>query len=464
MSSSCSCSRSSAVMTRRNCIRSHSLAPCCCTQDGANLCLVLEFCEGRTLNDVRDFCGGVVTEEEAKFYVSEVVAALEFVHTMGFVYRDLKPQNVLVQRDGHIRLVDFGVAQRGDPIEHAADSSSVQQQQQGSQLGAGDRVRLRSCSFVGTVDYMSPEMIQQRPQSSDLDWWALGCLLYELLYGFGPFQDRTCKSTTTTSSHNAVDPAAQFREILKCRVSFPTTPKVSDDCKNLLRTLLTKDPSRRLGHRRGAAEIKQHQFFRGVQWALLGNRSPPVTVSEQFAGACREGSRTGVMEGDQVEELAAVEARLLGSFDSGIWTTHQGVCCAFSPDEVKFEASSPHSLSAYSTGEDTCDEEFDRMVLAADASVSACSQDRCPHKSLTAIPYQRCEQFDRQSTSIFDSMRIQRSSVRQTSATTLFASPATTSSQQASHGHSAKISKPGTSVLKRDVWTLFTSRSASVRA
>ncbi|TYZ69459.1 hypothetical protein PybrP1_002753, partial [[Pythium] brassicae (nom. inval.)] len=184
-------------------------------QDGANLCFVLEFCEGRTLRDVQDFCGGMFTEEEAKFYAAEVVAALEFVHAMGFVYRDLKPQNVLVQRDGHIRLADFGVAQFGDSSRDAADTYD-----QPIRRDANDRIRLRSNSLVGTADYMSPEMILQKPQSSDMDWWALGCLLYELLYGVGPFQARTCNP-----DDGAGDPAAQFRAILRCRVSFPATPK-----------------------------------------------------------------------------------------------------------------------------------------------------------------------------------------------------------------------------------------------
>lgn len=429
-------------------------------QDGANLCLVLEFCEGRTLRDVQDFCGGRFTEQEAKFYAAEVLAALEFVHAMGFVYRDLKPQNVLVQRDGHIRLADFGVAQCGDAGWDALDTDDTQQQQH-CQRDANDRIRLRSNSFVGTADYMSPEMILQQPQSSDMDWWAFGCLLYEVLYGVGPFQ---------SASEAAIDPVSQFRAILECRVSFPATPKVSTECKDLLRALLTKDPTARLGHCRGARDVKRHPFFSGVQWALLGHRVPPVTVATPAVAVHSLGSPLclRIVGSELVDDIAAIEARTLGEFASGEWTGRRlDPCCECGLEEDELEARSPQTLSVYSTGDDTCDEEFDPVVLTPDspfAATTETSRRRRTGINVTETLYQRCYRFDRQlprTPSLFETIRNRRTGVRHAPPRKLAVAHSVASPRPTGDHPSAPSSRTGSGVFARSAWTKFVSRAAS---
>ncbi|TMW56013.1 hypothetical protein Poli38472_008661 [Pythium oligandrum] len=306
--------------------------------DGDRLCMVLAFQEGGNLEDVWQFSGGALSERAVLFYAAEIVQALEFVHTMGFVYRDLKPQNILLSSDGHIRLADFGVTEEGLPVDleyflpntsfpwkkimeegYSSDSStapttSVSSTPRGAELfweeefeymyqenddnnakvdeakeeevdtrpavdrsgGIDDRVRLRSNSFVGTIEYMPPEMIRQvDTQTTDVDWWSLGCVLYQLLYGTAPFQPKAGSKCT---------PKEQFQRILRGELDFPIFPLVSDTCKDLLRRLLARQPEDRLGHRMGAAEIKSHPFFKGVKWALLQHHTPPVRVHKD--GVC----------------------------------------------------------------------------------------------------------------------------------------------------------------------------------
>jgi serine/threonine protein kinase len=304
--------------------------------DSQRLYLVLEYHQGGNLADVQAFCGGTLSEQAVQQYASEIVQALEYVHTMGFVYRDLKPQNVLVASDGHIRLTDFGVAHEGLPVDPSryytlensskwigdlrekvattatattvstseeepgqieeddlgtpqtghmnpddqdvweTDSSSGVAGPSSHLLGIDDRVRVRSNSFVGTIEYMPPEMIQQAwTQSSDVDWWGLGCLLYELLYGVSPFKK---------PNENSTKPL--FCRILLGKLAFPASPRVSGPCKDLIRRLLSVDTRKRLGHRHGSTEVKAHEFFRGVTWAFH-SREPPVRVQTRCVECLR---------------------------------------------------------------------------------------------------------------------------------------------------------------------------------
>ncbi|GLD94187.1 hypothetical protein PINS_up002798 [Pythium insidiosum] len=289
---------------------------------GAHLGLVLDFHAGGSLEDVRVACGGTLCERDVLFYAAELVQTLEYVHTMGFIHRDLKPQNVLIASDGHIRLTDFGVAREGLAVSasksswthdgYASDGATTTATSTSSSPKWGtdvedsdhgfdedhahevvtppvflsdDRLRCRSTSLVGTPEYMPPEMIlQHETQSTDLDWWALGCLLYELLYGVPPFRPPTSNGGCTSPTK------ALFRRILRGRdaLRFPSSPRVSERCKDLIRQLLTTDVSKRLGHDGGATQVKQHAFFHQVRWALLQHERIPPVVPRPALDACVE--------------------------------------------------------------------------------------------------------------------------------------------------------------------------------
>lgn len=172
---------------------------------------------------------GPFTEEQARFYFSEVLLALEYLHSLDIIYRDLKPENVLLDEFGHVRLADFGSAK-------AAVSAST-----------------RCSSFAGSPEYMSPEMLQGRGYTRAVDLYSLGVLLYEMLAGFPPFTDRSR--------------ANLYRKILTTEPVCPSN--LSPSCCSLIFALLTKDPSQRLGHKHSFFDIKTHPWMQGVPWDRL---------------------------------------------------------------------------------------------------------------------------------------------------------------------------------------------------
>jgi len=126
----------------------------------------------------------------------------------------------------------------------------------------------RTNSFVGTEEYIAPEVIKGCGHTSAVDWWTLGILIYEMLYTTTPFKGKNRNAT--------------FANILRDDVGFPEhagAPAVSNNCKSLIRKLLVKDENRRLGSRAGASDVKGHPFFRATQWALLRHMKPPMIPS-----------------------------------------------------------------------------------------------------------------------------------------------------------------------------------------
>ncbi|XP_021716417.1 serine/threonine-protein kinase D6PKL2-like [Chenopodium quinoa] len=295
-------------------------------------CLLTEFCNGGDLHVLRQRQPFKRFEDSAvRFYASEVVVALEYIHMMGIVYRDLKPENVLVRSDGHIMLTDFDLSLKCDeqstPTPQIITSSSNQNSQQSNQnpnlLGTGrdpssnsssciipscivpsvscfnpnwkkkwktkrkpgrrfepefcaEPVDVRSMSFVGTHEYLAPEIVSGEGHGSAVDWWTLGIFIFELFYGTTPFKGSDNEMT--------------LANIVARALEFPKEPSIPSSAKDLISQLLAKDPTRRLGSVMGATPIKQHPFFSNVNWALLRCMKPPY-VPPPFSvcsGGCRE--------------------------------------------------------------------------------------------------------------------------------------------------------------------------------
>uniref|UniRef100_A0A0D9XMH7 Protein kinase G11A n=1 Tax=Leersia perrieri TaxID=77586 RepID=A0A0D9XMH7_9ORYZ len=273
-------------------------------------CLVMEFCPGGDLHALRQRQPGKhFPEHAARFYAAEVLLALEYLHMLGVVYRDLKPENVLVREDGHIMLSDFDLSLRcavSPTLVKSSSSSptsdpkrSSNSQSCATQPGAAACIQpttcflpklfkkpknnrqfssssasalpevvvepttARSMSFVGTHEYLAPEIIKGEGHGSAVDWWTLGIFLHELMYGRTPFKGNTNRATL----FNVVGQQLRFPE--------SSSPATSDAARDLIRGLLAKEPAARLGVKRGAAEIKQHPFFAGVNWALIRCSTPP---------------------------------------------------------------------------------------------------------------------------------------------------------------------------------------------
>ncbi|KAI3707563.1 hypothetical protein L6452_26189 [Arctium lappa] len=286
-------------------------------------CLVMEYCPGGDLHVLRQKQPGrYYHEQAARFYVAEVLLALEYLHMLGIIYRDLKPENILVRQDGHIMLTDFDLSLRCsvNPTLLQMPSSGATEPPRMSGPCAGsncidpfcikpscqlscfsprilpahrDRktkpdpttlhrslpqlvaepTEARSNSFVGTHEYLAPEIIKGDGHGSAVDWWTFGIFLYELLYGRTPFKGSVNDET--------------LANVVLEGLKFPDTPLVSFQARDLIKGLLVKEPENRLGSERGASEIKQHPFFDGLNWALIRCAVPPEVPETYDIGVAK---------------------------------------------------------------------------------------------------------------------------------------------------------------------------------
>nr|AML79283.1 putative LOV domain-containing protein [Sanguinaria canadensis] len=234
-------------------------------QTKTHICLITDYCPGGELFLLLDRQPMKVLKENAvRFYAAEVVVALEYLHCQGIIYRDLKPENVLLQSNGHVALTDFDLSCltscKPQLLIQTSNDKKKQHKGQLPPIFMAEPMRA-SNSFVGTEEYIAPEIITGAGHTSAVDWWALGILLYEMLYGYTPFRGKTRQKT--------------FANILHKDLKFPGSIPVSFHAKQLMYRLLHRDPKNRLASHEGANEIKQHPFFRGVNWALVRCMNPP---------------------------------------------------------------------------------------------------------------------------------------------------------------------------------------------
>ena len=203
----------------------------------------------------------MIPEADTLFYAAETVAAVETVHSMGYIHRDLKPDNLLLDHKGHIKLTDLSLCKR---IDSASSKPAHKEQLYGNgahkKKGAFVRDRKQAYSTVGTPDYIAPEVLAQHGYGMGCDWWSLGVILFECLCGYPPFYDD--------------EPTQTCKKIMNWRqsLSFPrdVVSKLSPACLDFIRRLIC-DAHQRLGLR-GAGEIKNHAWFRDVDFDTLAER------------------------------------------------------------------------------------------------------------------------------------------------------------------------------------------------
>ncbi|KAJ3205521.1 camp-dependent protein kinase catalytic subunit [Clydaea vesicula] len=195
-------------------------------QDCANIYFVMEFVSGGELFSYLRRCGRF-PNNVARFYASEVFLAFEYLHGKDIIYRDLKPENLLIDHEGHIKITDFGFA------KHVPDIT---------------------WTLCGTPDYLAPEIIQSKGYGKAVDWWALGVLIYEMLAGHPPFFDE--------------DHFKLYEKIVACKPKFPA--HFDPAAKDLVKRLLTADLTKRFGNlKAGSSDIKKHKWFIGIDWQKL---------------------------------------------------------------------------------------------------------------------------------------------------------------------------------------------------
>ncbi|KAF2150659.1 protein kinase A [Myriangium duriaei CBS 260.36] len=209
-------------------------------QDSKNLYMVMDFIEGGELFSLlrksQRFPNPV-----AKFYAAEVTLALDYLHSHNIIYRDLKPENLLLDRHGHLKITDFGFAKEVPDI---------------------------TWTLCGTPDYLAPEVVSSKGYNKSVDWWSLGILIFEMLCGFTPFWD-------------SGSPLKIYENILRGRVKYP--PYVHPDAQDLLGKLITHDLTKRLGNLHGGSkDVMTHPWFAEVTWERLAKKDidapyvPPV--------------------------------------------------------------------------------------------------------------------------------------------------------------------------------------------
>nr|AML76888.1 putative LOV domain-containing protein [Wrightia natalensis] len=247
-------------------------------QTKTHICLITDYCPRGELFMLLDRQPTKILKEDAvRFYAAEVVVALEYLHCQGIIYRDLKPENVLLQSNGHVALTDFDLSCltscKPQLLIPETNEKKKHQKRQEAPIFMAEPMRA-SNSFVGTEEYIAPEIITGAGHTSAVDWWALGILLYEMLYGYTPFRGKTRQKT--------------FTNILHKDLKFPGSIPASLQAKQLMFRLLHRDPKNRLGSREGANEVKRHPFFRGVNWALIRCRKPPELDTPLFGSTDAE--------------------------------------------------------------------------------------------------------------------------------------------------------------------------------
>ncbi|KAL7585910.1 uncharacterized protein LOC111881315 [Lactuca sativa] len=240
----------------------------CSFQDDEYLYLIMEYLPGgdmMTLLMRKD----TLTEDEARFYVAESVLAIESIHKHNYVHRDIKPDNLLLDRYGHLRLSDFGLCKpldcstledtdfsnvdNGVGTSTGDDRSGAPRRTQQEQLQHWQKNRRTlAYSTVGTPDYIAPEVLLKKGYALECDWWSLGAIMFEMLVGYPPFYSD--------------DPMSTCRKIVnwKMHLKFPEEARLSLEAKDMISKLLC-NVNQRLGSK-GADEIKAHPWFRGIDW------------------------------------------------------------------------------------------------------------------------------------------------------------------------------------------------------
>jgi len=218
----------------------------------------------------------ILSEDETRFYISELILAVQAIHKHGYIHRDLKPDNILIGADGHIKLSDFGLCTSGSESHISSfynacvpknfdknkyTSEAPRTLKRGlERRSSWNRMRkTMSYSTVGTSNYMAPEILLEQGYGPEIDWWSVGVILYECIVGYAPF---SCEDTTETCIM-----ILEFQSTL----DFPDDPQISNEARDIIKNCLLVEQKERIGYE----DIVSHPWFTGMDFSTVRQSQAP---------------------------------------------------------------------------------------------------------------------------------------------------------------------------------------------
>lgn len=216
------------------------------------------------------------SEKTTKFYACQIISGLEYLHSLNIMYRDMKPENILLDAKGNASLADFGISK----VLDIKDSTK---------------------SFVGTPEYVAPEIVLQKGHNKAVDIWCFGILLYEMVYGLPPFYNK---------NQNIM-----LNWVVKLDPTFPKMINISDDLKDLIKKCLQKDPENRIGYK-NTSDIFNHSWFTDVNWKDVNNLKvePPIKPVVKDSMDTENFSKDVVQEKPRIEDLKEIDQNIVNTY------------------------------------------------------------------------------------------------------------------------------------------------------
>jgi len=246
---------------------------CWCHKDRSFLYMLFPYIAGGELfSYLRS--SGRFSSTTSLFYSAEIVNVLEYLHTTNVVYRDLKPENLMLDPEGHLKIIDFGFAKR---------------------------VTENTWTLCGTPEYLAPEIIQSKGHDKAVDWWALGILMYEMLAGYPPFYDE--------------NPFGIYEKVLSGKIDWPR--HIDQIAKDLIKKLLVQDRGKRLGNmKNGTEDVMRHKWFKTINWEEVYQRKlkPPIIPKIGYEGDTRNFDVYPETDIRNISPVTDREARLFDEF------------------------------------------------------------------------------------------------------------------------------------------------------
>ena len=240
--------------------------------DNDYLYFIIDYCPGGDLLNFLDN-KDTLTEEEAKFYIAEIILGVDSLHKNKCIHRDIKPENIFIDKHGHLKIGDFGLSILSNNIMYPFtykwknENDEIYSEQKNEKL---NNKKILGFSKVGSIMYVAPEVVEKKYYGEEVDWWSVGIIFYEMVVGFTPFFEGT--------QEEIIYKIKNFKKYLN--IPYEVKNKLSKEGQKLIYDFL-EDKEKRLGIG-GIEEIKKHPFFKGFDWDNIRNIKPPFIPKPFF--------------------------------------------------------------------------------------------------------------------------------------------------------------------------------------